>query len=173
MSATRKEKYDTIVKEFNDYKDYVIDSEETGQMLMVVEGELESPTEYFSDFAVRDAVMTTAMEDEQFAFVLCHKIAGKAKTLLSNPQTATQDDIEAITTLAQVGTMYQHFDNSQFFLEAVEHLTKLNNLSKPSLADITERLIQAQDHFNFEGMRAGMVADAKTAIMARLEVEED
>lgn len=171
MTATRKEKYNAIVKEFDDYKDYVIESPETDQWLMVMEGELESPTEWFTDVAVRDAVMTHAMEDEKFSFVLCHKIAGKAKTILSNPQTATQADLEALTTLAQVGTMYGHFDNSQFFVEAVSHLAELNNLIKPSLASLTERLLQAQDHFNFEGMRENMVAEMKDKIMEQLEVE--
>jgi hypothetical protein len=86
--TTKREMYDTVVAEVE--RDYVhVFEHEMGEVPDTEDGyvqyelfdglKLDSPTDAFSNFSVRDALMAKANADDKFAFVLSNKIIHSAK----------------------------------------------------------------------------------------------
>ena len=133
--------------------------------------EMETPLSAFSDYAIRDAVMTKACEDEQFSFVLVNKITRSVYPRKDSPSEITQDDLEALAVSSHVGTMWEQFDPAVSILSWTQQLVEEErpDLKVPSLMDITVRLIQAREVFDFAGTRKQMPIDMKESLLQQLQ----
>ena len=131
---------------------------------------LKSPTSAFADYAVRDTLLTKAMESEEFAFVLINKIGNtvKAKT---KDKSVTQDDIEALVSASQVCVMWEQFNTSRVMSALAEELIKKHNLREPSLNTITKKLLEARSHFPFASTRKELLADLTDKTIKELDNE--
>jgi len=132
---------------------------------------MDTPLSVFSDYDIRDAVMTKAMEDEQFSFVLVNKITKTVHPRKDSPSEITQDDLEALAVSAHVGTMWEQFDPALSLMAWSHELVEKDrpDLTIPSLMDITVRLIQAREMFDFAGTRKKMPVEMGKAVLDRLQ----
>ena len=131
---------------------------------------LKSPTSAFADYAVRDTLLTKAMESEEFAFVLINKIGNTVKAKVDD-NSLTQDDIEALVSASQVCVMWEQFDTSSMMSELAESLAKKHNLREPSLNTITKKLLEARSHFPFASTRKQLLADLTDKTIKELDNE--
>lgn len=131
---------------------------------------LKTPTSAFADYAVRDNVLTKAMESEEFAFVLINKIGNtvKAKT---KDKSVTQDDIEALVSANQVSVMWEQFNLSSVISALTHELIEEYGLKEPSLNKITNKLMEARNYFPFAQTRQQLLADFNTKVSKELDNE--
>jgi hypothetical protein len=132
---------------------------------------LKSPTSAFADYAVRDTLLTKAMESEEFAFVLINKI-GNAVKAKHESNSVTQDDIEALVSASQVCVMWEQFGTSSFMSELAEFLVKKYELREPNLNTITKKLLEARDNFPFATTRKQLLADLTDTLIEDLDKNE-
>jgi len=131
---------------------------------------LKSPTSAFADYAVRDTVLTKAMESEEFAFVLINKIGNAVKSKYES-NSVTQDDIEALVSASQVCVMWEQFETSNFMSNLADNLIKKYELREPSLNTITKKLLEARSYFPFAETRKQLLADLTTTLIKDLDNE--
>lgn len=131
---------------------------------------LKSPTSAFADYAVRDTLLTKAMESEEFAFVLINKIGNTVKAKMES-KDVTQDDIEALVSASQVCVMWEQFGISTVMQELTEELTKQYNLREPNLNKIVKKLLEARNHFPFASTRKELLADLTDKTIKELDNE--
>ena len=131
---------------------------------------LKSPTSAFADYAVRDTLLTKAMESEEFAFVLINKIGNTVKAKVDD-NSLTQDDIEALVSASQVCVMWEQFNTSRVMSALAEELIKKHNLREPSLNTITKKLLEARSHFPFASTRKELLADLTDKTIKELDNE--
>jgi hypothetical protein len=140
------------------YTDMV--KEEGMSMVLPCEGVfLKSATSAFADYAVRDAILIKAMEDEDFAFVLINKIGATVKKKVEEDEAVTQDDIEALATAGQVLTMWEQFDSAFSMTLLLDKAVEFNSLTEPTLTSLTKRLLGAKESFPFKATREGAIRD--------------
>lgn len=131
---------------------------------------LKSPTSAFADYAVRDTLLTKAMESEEFAFVLINKIGNTVKAKMES-KDVTQDDIEALVSASQVCVMWEQFGISTVMQELTEELTKQYNLRVPTLNTIVKKLLEARNNFPFARTRRELLADLTDKTIEGLDNE--
>jgi hypothetical protein len=131
---------------------------------------LKSPTSAFADYAVRDTLLTKAMESEEFAFVLINKIGNTVKAKVDD-NSLTQDDIEALVSASQVCVMWEQFNTSRVMSALAEELIKKHNLREPSLNKIVKKLLEARSHFPFASTRKELLADLTDKTIKELDNE--
>jgi hypothetical protein len=170
--TNKREMYDAIVQEVQsdmgqitapDF-DYLTSIDHTAVMLPNALS-LSHDISAFSDYSVRDALMVTATEDEKFAFILTNKIVHTVK----GKDSPTQDDIEALACAGQILTVWEQFDNATHTLSLIEPLATSNNLTVPSLVNLTLRMIMSRDTFPFRATREGLISELKSKAMAGLD----
>ena len=128
---------------------------------------LASPTDVFADYAVRDALLITSADDEDFAFVMSNKIIHTVQDKDAEG-TITQPDLEAFVTALQVLTIWEQFDNAPDLYQLADSLNAKYKLRMPSLMGITRRLYEAREHFPFASTRRDSVQEIKDKAMADL-----
>ena len=131
---------------------------------------LKSPTSAFADYAVRDTVLTKAMESEEFAFVLINKIGNTVKSKVDD-KSVTQDDIEALVSASQVCVMWEQFNLSSVITALTHELIEEYSLQEPSLNKITNQLMEAREYFPFAEIRKQVLADLETTLIKDLDNE--
>jgi hypothetical protein len=112
------------------------------------------------------------MKDEDFTFVLLNKITNTLHiNSMDDANRLTQDDVEALTFVVHIGAMWEQFEQAERFLGLTEHAIEINNLDKPNLLRLTERLLTVRDNWNFSKKRAEMSDDLALTLQADLDDE--
>lgn len=170
--------YDTIVAEVE--RDYAhVFEHENGEHPSQDEGEfvqyevfealpLDVPTNAFSNFAVRDAIMVKANQDDKFAFVLCNKIIHHAKNA-DDAGNFLQADLDALATAIHIQAMWEQTEKAIGLSAVAEQCAEENNLELPSIMDATKRVILMQTVMGLDipALRERMTKDlAKVAFRA-------
>ena len=161
--SVKKELYDSLVQEVErDMSliirpaDYISQVETDGDLTLESPINLETPISALSDYKVRDAVIVTALETEEFAFVLLNKLAKEIYDHRDNP---TQDHIEAMAVVINIGAMWEQFGQVAKWTHRMADFVEANSqLRVPSLVKLTTKLIERSDSIDFEDLRAGGVA---------------
>lgn len=133
---------------------------------------LRVPTEVFSNFAVRDALMAKANADDKFAFVLCNKIIHNAKEV-SDAGNFGQSDLDALATAIHLQVMWEQAERAVMLGSiAIEHAKELN-LEIPSIMDASRKLLMAQQMMGLEiaPMREKMSKELTPILMQALDEE--
>lgn len=131
---------------------------------------LKSPTSAFANYAVRDTVLTKAMESEEFSFVLVNKIGNTISNKHENREV-TQDDIEALVSASQICVMWEQFETSAYMSELADRLIKKYDLQEPSLNIIVKKLLEERDRFPFASTRTALQADLTDKVIKELDNE--
>ena len=131
---------------------------------------LKSATDVFADYAVRDAILIKAMEDEEFAFVLINKIGNTVKSKVED-KTITQDDVEALATAGQVLVMWEQFGTATVMTALLDSVIEEYKLREPSLTNITKKLLEVHDTFPFAETRKSTLRDLSKKSMEGLDNE--
>jgi hypothetical protein len=176
--STNREMYDTIVAEVE--RDYVhvfehdmgevpnLDEEGFVQYEVLDGLLLDTPTDAFSNFAVRDAIMVKANEDDKVAFVLCNKIIHHAKKA-DDAGNFVQADLDALATAIHIQAMWEQTERAIGLSMTAEQCAEENNLEMPTIMDATKRVImmQAVMGLDIADLRVRMTKDlAKVAFKA-------
>jgi len=131
-----------------------------------------APISAFADYKVRDALIVRCMKDEDFTFVLLNKITNTLHiNSMDDANRLTQDDVEALTFVVHIGAMWEQFEQAERFLGLTEHAIETNNLDKPNLLRLTERILTVRDNWNFSKKRAEMSDDLSLTLQADLDDE--
>ena len=177
--STNRELYDTVVAEVE--RDYVhVFEHEMGEaptdegdfvQYEVFDGlTLETPTDAFSNFIVRDAIMLKANEDDKFGFVLCNKIIHSVREA-SEAGNFRQADLDALATAIHIQVMWEQTERAVGLASiAIEHAQE-DNLEMPSLMEASRKLIMANQMMGMEiaPMRERMVKELKPVMMSALD----
>jgi len=178
----KREIYEGIVAEV-EYDKALIEVEKPTSYTAMVEAEglnmklpkdgvsLKTPTSAFADYAVRDAILIRAMEDEDFAFVLINKIGATVKGKVEKEEVVTQDDIEALATAGQVLTMWEQFDSAFAMTLLLDKAVESHSLTEPTLTNLTKKLLGAKDSFPFRSTREGAIRDLAVQAQEGLDNE--
>lgn len=176
--STNRELFDTIVAEVE--RDYVhvwehangevpVQDEEGFVQYEVLDGLLlDTPTNAFSNFTVRDAVMVKANQDDKFAFVLCNKIIHHAKKA-DEAGNFVQADLDALATAIHIQAMWEQTERAVALSMTAEQCAEENSLEMPTLMDATKRVIMMQTVMGLDiaDLRVRMTKDlAKVAFTA-------
>ena len=161
--SVKKELYDSLVQEVERDMalivrpaDYISQVETDGDLTLESPINLETPVSAFSDYKVRDAVIVTALEKEEFSFVLLNKLAKEIYDHRDNP---TQDHIEAMAVVINLGVMWEQFGEVAKWSARMNDFVKANpSLEVPSLVKLTKKLVERSGSIDFEDLRAGGVA---------------
>ena len=172
---SKRDLYDSVVYEVEQDKAKIIQPEigytdviNSSATAELPEGlRLLTPTEVFADYSVRDALLVTSADDEDFAFVMSNKIIHTIEDKDSEG-TITQPDLEAFVTALQVLTIWEQFDNVPDLYQLADSLNAKYKLHMPSLMGITRRLYEARETFPFASTRKGSVQELKDKAMADL-----
>jgi hypothetical protein len=177
--TTNRELYDTLIAEVE--RDYVhvwehamgevpTDDESFVQYEVFDGLKLDTPTDTFSNFAVRDAIMAKANADDKFAFVLCNKIIHTVKEA-SDAGNFGQADLDALATAIHLQVMWEQIDRAVGLASiAIEHAQE-DNLELPSLMEANRKLIMANQMMGMEiaPMRERMVKELSPMLLANLD----
>jgi hypothetical protein len=179
--VSKRELYEGIVAEVeadislikpDNTKGYIETVQEGSTTITLPDGGvlLKTPTSAFADYAVRDTVLTKAMESEEFAFVLINKIGNTVKAK-ADDNSLTQDDIEALVSASQVCVMWEQFGTSSVMSALADELIKKHELREPSLNTITKKLLEARSYFPFATTRKELIADLSAKVSKELDNE--
>ena len=166
MTTTARERYDSIVAEFNKATADIFEDDE--KFSLVMEIPLEAPAEWFMDYKVRDAIMTHALSDNKFAFVLCHKLSNTPRTAFLEKGEFSQAHLELLATAIQVGAMYEQ-EQSEDLIEVAEGLAEKFDLELPSIVGLTKRIVGSG--WDFEFMREKTYRELMPKVLASLDEE--
>ena len=166
MTTTARERYESIVAEFDRATSDIFEDDE--KFSVVMEIPLEAPAEWFMDYKVRDAVMTYAMNDPKFAFILCHKLSNAPRKVFMDKGEFSQAHLELLATAIQVGAMYEQ-EQSADLIEVAEHIAEKFDLELPSLVGLSKRILGAG--WDFEHMREQTHRDLMPKVLASLDEE--
>ena len=109
--------------------------------------------------------MISSLEDERFAFVLTNKIVHTVK----GKDKPIQDDIEALACAGHILAIWEQFELATHALQLTETMATSNNLTVPSLAGLSERMIANRQTFPFSATRESMRGVLKPKVMAGLD----
>lgn len=158
-----------ITMEQTSYADMV--AKESLQLRLPKEGVfLKSDTSAFAEYAIRDALIVKALEDEEFTFVLVNKIGTTVKNKVES-KSLTQNDIEAFATAGNLLTMWEQFGSADSITEALDSLVEEYSLTAPQLTTLTKRLLSASDSFPFPVVRQSTIKDLGAQAQAGLDNE--
>lgn len=131
---------------------------------------LKSATSAFADYAVRDALLVKAMEDEDFAFVLMNKIGTTVKDKVE-AKTITQDDVEALATATQVLVMWEQFTGALVMTALLDSVVEEYKLKEPTITNLTKKLLEAQGRFPFAETRKSSARELSESVLKGLDNE--
>lgn len=179
--TTNRELFNTVVADVE--RDYVhVFEHEMGEMPDTEEGfvqyevfealPLGVPTETFSNFAVRDALMAKANADDKFAFVLCNKIIHNAKEV-ADAGNFGQSDLDALATAIHLQVMWEQAERAVALGSMAIEIAKEHNLQMPSIMDASRKLLMAQQMMGMDiaDMRVKMSKELTPILMQALDKE--
>lgn len=177
---SKRDIYDQIVAEVEADKQ-LITMEQTSYADMVAQEKvqlrlpdggvfLKSDTSAFAEFAIRDALIVKALEDEEFTFVLVNKIGSTLKAK-SEAKSVTQEDIEAFATAGNLLTMWEQFGGADMLTSALDSLVEEYSLTEPTLTSLTKRMLSASDSFPFGVIRKSTIEALGAQAQAGLDNE--
>ena len=179
--TTKREMYDTIVAEVE--RDYVhVFEHEMGEVPDTEDGyvqyelfdglKLDSPTDVFSNFSVRDALMAKANADDKFAFVLSNKIIHSAKEA-SDAGDFVQADLDALATAIHIQAMWEQAEKAVALAQIAIETAQEHDLKLPSIMDATRKIIMAQQMMGMDipNLRVKMSEELTPALLADLDKE--
>jgi len=180
--STNRELFDTLVAEVE--RDYAhVFEHENGVMPTEDEGEfvqyevfealaLDTPTDAFSNFTVRDAIMVKANQDDKFAFVLCNKIIHHAKTQ-DEAGNFVQADLDALATAIHIQAMWEQVERAVGLAQVAEQCAQENDLEMPTIMDATKRVIMMQTlgGIDIPNLRERMTKDLAKVAFSALDSE--
>ena len=179
--TTKREMYDSVVAEVE--RDYVhVFEHEMGEVPDTEDGyvqyelfdglKLDSPTDAFSNFSVRDALMAKANADDKFAFVLSNKIIHSTKEA-SDSGNFGQADLDALATAIHIQAMWEQAEKAVALAQVAIEVAQENNLKLPSIMDATRKIIMAQQMMGMDipNLRVKMSEELTPALLADLDKE--
>ena len=179
--TTKREMYDTVVAEVE--RDYVhVFEHEMGEVPDTEDGyvqyelfdglKLDSPTDAFSNFSVRDALMAKANADDKFAFVLSNKIIHSTKEA-SDAGNFGQADLDALATAIHIQAMWEQAEKAVALAQVAIEVAQENDLKLPSIMDATRKIIMAQQMMGMDipNLRVKMSEELTPALLADLDKE--
>ena len=179
--TTKREMYDTVVAEVE--RDYVhVFEHEMGEVPDTEDGyvqyelfdglKLDSPTDAFSNFSVRDALMAKANADDKFAFVLSNKIIHTAKEA-SDSGNFGQADLDALATAIHIQAMWEQAEKAVALAQIAIETAQEHDLKLPSIMDATRKIIMAQQMMGMDipDLRSKMSKELTPALLADLDKE--
>jgi hypothetical protein len=179
--TTKREMYDTVVAEVE--RDYVhVFEHEMGEVPDTEDGyvqyelfdglKLDSPTDAFSNFSVRDALMAKANADDKFAFVLSNKIIHSTKEA-SDAGNFGQADLDALATAIHIQAMWEQAEKAVALAQIAIEVAQEHDLKLPSIMDATRKIIMAQQMMGMDipNLREQMSKELTPALLADLDKE--
>lgn len=173
--TAKRELYENVLKEVRE-SDFYVTPVTLSDVAddQVLDFDAESPfvgsLSAFSDYAVRDAILVEACEDETFSYVLVSKIV-KTCQEADEANTFTQEHLEALSTVAHIAMMWEQEEPAEALInKIIPEVMADYNLEEPSLNVMNRRIINA-NNFPFAKTRKGMVDDLKAKIHAELELD--
>jgi hypothetical protein len=179
--TTKREMYDTIVAEVE--RDYVhVFEHEMGSVPDTEDGfvqyevfdslRLDTPTDAFSNFTVRDALMAKANADDKFAFVLSNKIIHSAKEA-SDAGNFVQADLDALATAIHIQAMWEQADKAVALAQVAIEVAQENDLQMPSIMEASRKIIMAQTMMGMDipNLREKMSKELSPILLSELDKE--
>ena len=178
--TTNRELFDTVVAEVERDYQHVFEHEEGAVPSEDEEGfvqyevfealPLGVPTEVFSNFAVRDALMAKANSDDKFTFVLCNKIIHHAKEV-ADAGTFGQSDLDALATAIHMQVMWEQAERAVALGGMAIEIAKERDLKMPSIMDASRKLLMAQQMMGMDiaEMRVKMGKELTPILMQALD----
>jgi hypothetical protein len=179
--TTKREMYDTIVAEVE--RDYVhVFEHEMGSVPDTEEGfvqyevfdslRLDSPTDAFSNFTVRDALMAKANADDKFAFVLSNKIIHSAKEA-SDAGNFVQADLDALATAIHIQAMWEQIEKAVALAQIAIEVAQEHDLQLPSIMDASRKIIMANQMMGMDipNLREQMSKELSPILLSELDKE--
>ena len=177
--TTKREMYDTIVAEVE--RDYVhVFEHEMGSVPDTEDGfvqyevfdslRLDTPTDAFSNFTVRDALMAKANADDKFAFVLSNKIIHSVKEA-SEAGNFIQADLDALATAIHIQAMWEQAEKAVGLAQVAIEVAREHDLQMPSIMDATRKIIMAQQMMGMDipNLREKMSRELSPSLLADLD----
>jgi hypothetical protein len=179
--TTKREMYDTIVAEVE--RDYVhVFEHEMGSVPDTEEGfvqyevfdslRLDTPTDAFSNFTVRDALMAKANADDKFAFVLSNKIIHSAKEA-SDAGNFVQADLDALATAIHIQAMWEQIEKAVALAQIAIEVAQEHDLQLPSIMDASRKIIMANQMMGMDipNLREQMSKELSPILLSELDKE--
>ena len=179
--TTKREMYNSVIAEVE--RDYVhVFEHEMGEVPDTEDGfvqyevfdslTLETPTDAFSNFTVRDALMAKANEDDKFAFVLSNKIIHSAKQA-SDAGNFVQADLDALATAIHIQAMWEQADKAVALAQVAIEVAQENDLQMPSIMEASRKIIMAQTMMGMDiaKLRSQMSKELSPLLLADLDKE--
>ena len=173
--------YDTVVAEVE--RDYVhVFEHEMGEVPDTEEGfvqyevfdslRLDTPTDAFSNFSVRDALMAKANADDKFAFVLSNKIIHSAKEA-SDAGTFVQADLDALATAIHIQAMWEQIEKAVALAQVAIEVAQENDLQLPSIMEASRKIIMANQMMGMDipNLREQMSKELTPVLLSELDKE--
>ena len=181
MTTKKREMYDTVVAEVE--RDYVhVFEHEMGEVPDTEDGfvqyevfdslRLDTPTDAFSNFTVRDALMAKANADDKFAFVLSNKIIHSAKEA-SDAGTFVQADLDALATAIHIQAMWEQIEKAVALAQIAIEVAQENDLKLPSIMEASRKIIMAQQMMGMDipNLREQMSKELTPVLLSELDKE--
>ena len=179
--TTKREMYNTVVAEVE--RDYVhVFEHEMGEVPDTEDGfvqyevfdslRLDSPTDAFSNFTVRDALMAKANADDKFAFVLSNKIIHSAKEA-SDAGTFVQADLDALATAIHIQAMWEQIEKAVALAQIAVEVAQEHDLQLPSIMEASRKIIMAQQMMGMDipNLREQMSKELTPVLLSELDKE--
>ena len=179
--TTKREMYDTVVAEVE--RDYVhVFEHEMGEVPDTEDGfvqyevfdslRLDTPTDAFSNFSVRDALMAKANADDKFAFVLSNKIIHSAKEA-SDAGTFVQADLDALATAIHIQAMWEQVEKAVGLAQIAIEVAQEHDLKLPTIMDASRKIIMAQQMMGMDipNLREQMSKELTPILLSELDKE--
>lgn len=133
---------------------------------------LDTPTDAFSNFTVRDALMAKANEDDKFAFVLSNKIIHTAKQA-SDAGNFVQADLDALATAIHIQAMWEQADKAVALAQIAIEVAQEHDLQMPSIMEASRKIIMAQTMMGMDiaKLRSQMSKELSPLLLADLDKE--
>ena len=179
--TTKREMYDSVVAEVE--RDYAhVFEHEMGEVPDTEDGfvqyevfdslRLDTPTDAFSNFSVRDALMAKANADDKFAFVLSNKIIHSAKEA-SDAGTFVQADLDALATAIHIQAMWEQIEKAVGLAQIAIEVAQENDLKLPSIMEASRKIIMAQQMMGMDipNLREQMSKELTPVLLSELDKE--
>ena len=179
--TTKREMYNSVVAEVE--RDYAhVFEHEMGEVPDTEDGfvqyevfdslRLDSPTDAFSNFTVRDALMAKANADDKFAFVLSNKIIHSAKEA-SDAGTFVQADLDALATAIHIQAMWEPIEKAVGLAQIAIEVAQENDLKLPSIMEASRKIIMAQQMMGMDipNLREQMSKELTPVLLSELDKE--
>ena len=133
---------------------------------------LDSPTDAFSNFTVRDALMAKANADDKFAFVLSNKIIHSAKEA-SDAGTFVQADLDALATAIHIQAMWEQAEKAVALAQIAIEVAQEHDLRLPTSMDASRKILMAQQMMGMDiaNLRVKMSKELTPILLSELDKE--